>query len=332
MTTPEQLGLCALLRCERPVLLAPMAKIASGELAAAVSEAGGFGIIGGGYGDPGWIAEHVERAGSSRVGIGLITWNMAPGAVTSALSHEPAAVWLSFGDPTPYVDEIHEAGVLAIAQVATVAEARQAVDAGADVLVAQGSESGGHGRLGRGLFGLLPAIGAACPKVPLVAAGGITNASGLAAAAAFGAGGVALGTAFYATTEAGDRAEAKQRLVDSPGDETVISTVYDLVRGPEWPVGYAGRSLRTVWTDEWAGRESELRSVVTPLVAEHQRATDEADMTVRVVWGRRGPGQHHRGGAGPRRCRKVRDRSSVVKANSSSPGSGSPGAWAVLRL
>lgn len=261
-----------------------MAKIATGELAAAASGAGGFGIIGGGYGDPGWIAEHVERAGGARIGIGLISWNMTAGAVTNALTHGPAAVWLSFGDPSPHIAEIHEAEAIAICQIGTVAEAVEAVNAGADVIVAQGSESGGHGRLGQGLFDLLPAVAARCGDVPLVAAGGITDAAGLQAVAAFGAGGVALGTAFYATHEAGDRPEAKQRMVESTGDDTVISTVYDLVRGPEWPAGYAGRSIRTVWTDEWAGREDELRAVVDPLVVEHQRATDEADMSVRVIW------------------------------------------------
>jgi nitronate monooxygenase len=77
---------------------------------------------------------------------------------------------------------------------------------------------------------------------------------------------------------------AKQRLVDASGDDTVHSVVYDLIRGPEWPAGYSGRSLRTTITDTWAGREDELRPVVEPLIADHRRATTEADMSVRVVW------------------------------------------------
>ncbi len=264
-----------------------MAKIAGGRLAAAVSSAGGFGVVGGGYGDPEWLAGemmHVDAANVGNVGIGLITWNMGPDAVTNALSYKPHALWLSFGDPTPYIDEIHAAGAVAICQVGTVAEAVAAAGAGADVLVAQGSEAGGHGRPGRTLFGLLPAIAAACPSIPLVAAGGITDQAGLDAAKALGASGVALGTALYATEEANDAPEAKQRLVDSIGDDTVHSVVYDLIRGPVWPEGYTGRSIRTTLTDQWAGREDELREVVEPLIAQHQKAAAEADMSIRVVW------------------------------------------------
>ena len=158
------------------------------------------------------------------------------------------------------------------------------------MIVAQGSEAGGHGRTNRTLFGLLPAISAACPNVPLVAAGGINNAAGLRAAQSLGASGVALGTALYATVEANDVDAAKQRLVDSTGDDTVHSVVYDLIRGPEWPAEYSGRSLRTTLTDEWAGREDELRPVVAPLVEDHTRAAAEADMSVRVVWAGEGVG------------------------------------------
>ncbi len=275
---------------QRPVLLAPMAKIAGGRLAAAVSQAGGLGFVGGGYGDQGWIAEQMQHCVDRPVGIGLITWNMNQGAVTAALEHEPVAVWLSFGDPTPHIAEIHEAGAAAVCQVGTVAEAVAAADAGADVIVAQGSEAGGHGRTNRTLFGLLPAISAACPDVPLVAAGGINNAAGLRAAQSLGAAGVALGTALYATVEANDVDAAKQRLVESTGDDTVHSVVYDLIRGPEWPAEYSGRSLRTTLTDEWAGREDELRPVVAPLVEDHTRAAAEADMSVRVVWAGEGVG------------------------------------------
>lgn len=268
----------------RPVLLAPMAKIAGGRLAAAVSAAGGLGFVGGGYGDRGWIAEQMHHCADHPVGIGLITWNMNDGAVTAALEHQPAAVWLSFGDPTPYIAEIHEAEARAVCQVGTVVEAVAAVEAGADVIVAQGSEAGGHGRTNRTLFGLIPAISAACPGVPLVAAGGITHAAGLQAVQALGGAGVALGTALYATAEANDVDAAKQRLVEATGDDTVHSVVYDLIRGPEWPAEYSGRSLRTTLTDEWAGREDDLRPVVAPLIEDHVRATAEADMSVRVVW------------------------------------------------
>lgn len=282
MNTPQDL--CTVLGIKRPVLMAPMAKIAGGELAGAVSAAGGIGIVGGGYGDEGWIAEQMRLTRGERVGIGLITWNMHDGAVESALTHEPAAVWLSFGDPAPHIPTIHDAGAIAICQVGTVDEAVAAVDAGADIIVVQGSEAGGHGRPGRALFGLLPPICDALTTTPVVAAGGITDRRGFDAALALGAAGVALGTALYATQEALDVPAAKDRLVLARGDDTVQSRVYDLVRGPEWPAEYTGRSIKTKLTDTWAGREETLRIDVEPIAAQHAEAAANADMSIRVVW------------------------------------------------
>ncbi len=277
--------LCDLLGIERPVLLAPMAKIAGGALASAVSDAGGLGILGGGYGDTAWLDEQAKLTGDSRVGIGLITWNMSETAVADALAYKPAALWLSFGEPAPHIPLIHEAGAVAICQVASLNEAMTAIEAGADVIVAQGSESGGHGRSGRSLFGLLPAIRAAAPEIPLVAAGGISDAAGFEAARALGADGVALGTALYATNEARDADAAKQRLVTATGDDTIRCTLYDKVRGPDWPEGYDGRCVRTDLTDEWAGREHELTaSELEPMVAQHTQAATDADMSIRVLW------------------------------------------------
>lgn len=262
-----------------------MAKIAGGRLAAAVSEAGGFGVVGGGYGDKQWIATEMAAAGTSRVGIGLITWNMADDAVDTALAHQPAALWLSFGDPGPSVPAVRAAGAVLICQVGSVAEAAAAAQLGADVIVAQGNESGGHGQSNRALFGLLPAVVDAVDPVPVVAAGGIVNRAGYEAATAFGAAGVALGTAFYATEEALDIRAAKERLVAAGGDDTVRSLVYDVARGPMWPAEYSGRSLRTGLTDRFAGREGEMEPAeVEAIRSDHRRAADEGDMETRVVW------------------------------------------------
>ena len=276
--------LCEIMGIQRPVFCAPMAKIAGGRLAAAVSDAGGFGVLGGGYGDRKWIEREVSEAGGSRIGIGLITWNMSDDAVENALTHSPAALWLSFGDPAPYAAAVHDAGAVFVCQVGSVAEAVAAVDGGADVIVAQGNESGGHGQSNRALFGLLPAVVAAVSPIPVVAAGGIAGRAGYDAALAFGASGVALGTAFYASQEALDVEPAKQRLVDAGGDDTVRSVVYDVARGPEWPAEYSGRSLRTELTDRWAGDEAQMRLHSKEIQQAHDRAAADADMTVRVVW------------------------------------------------
>lgn len=282
MDGPSQL--CSLLGIDRPVLGAPMAKIAGGRLAAAVSNAGGFGFVGGGYGDQDWITAELDKAAGARVGVGLITWNMADNAVAGVLAHQPPAVWLSFGDVAPHAGPIKEQGAHLICQVGSVAEAAEAAAAGADVIVAQGNESGGHGQSNRALFGLLPAVVAEVGPIPVVAAGGISGPDGYNAAVAFGAAGVALGTALYATEEANDADAAKQRLVAAGGDDTVRSVVYDIARGPEWPAEYSGRSLRTAMTDQWVGREAEMRAQADEVQAVHQQAAADNDMSIRVVW------------------------------------------------
>lgn len=261
-----------------------MAKIAGGQLAAAVAAGGGLGFLGGGYGDTAWLDREVQAAGDARFGIGLITWNIGPAEVEAALSYSPAAFWLSFDDPRTLAPLVHQAGIPLVCQVGSKLEAQQALDAGASILVAQGNESGGHGQSNRALFGLLPELAEMAGAVPVVAAGGINGPAGYRAALALGAGGVALGTRLYATAEALDSDQAKHRLVEANGDDTVRSVVYDLARGPEWPPAYDGRSLRTEWTDRWAGREDEMRPDLDRISAEHVEAAARSDMTKRVVW------------------------------------------------
>ncbi len=283
----EQTGpsrLCHLLNIDRPVLLAPMAGIAGGELAADVTNSGGLGIVGAGYGDLEALATQMELTNGTEVGIGLISWTINQATVDAVLGHKPVAVWLSFGDATPYIRSIRDAGVTVICQVTTVGEGQAVAEAGADIIVAQGDEAGGHGRSGRSLFGLLPALHAALPDIPLVAAGGINGRQEFDAACALGASGVALGTAYYATEESLDSPEAKQRLVEATGDETVRGIVYDLIRGPEWPAEFSGRSIRTELTDHWTGKENELRKNSKALAKRHSQAVEENDMSIRVVW------------------------------------------------
>jgi nitronate monooxygenase len=194
--------LCHLLDIERPVLCAPMAGIAGGRLAAAVTAGGGLGFVGSGYGNPDWLDREMAQTDGARVGIGLITWRIDAATVANALQHRPAALWLSFDDPRPYAEAVHEAGVALICQVGSLDEARQAIEAEAEVIVAQGSESGGHGQSNRALFGLLPAVVEEADPIPVVAAGGISDRHGYEAAVALGGAGVALGTRLYATHEA----------------------------------------------------------------------------------------------------------------------------------
>jgi len=236
--------------------------VADARLASAVSAAGGLGILGGGYGDEQWLAHELRllRESGQRYGVGFITWSMAkqPKLLDMALEHGPAAIMLSFGDPRPFVERIKRAGALLICQVQTVALAKEAAAAGADILVAQGTEGGGHG-IARGLVSLVPEVlDATGARIPVVAAGGIGDGRGLAAALMLGASGVLLGTRFYATTEAAGAQAAKERICAASGDDTARSIVFDISRRNVWPTPFTGRCLRNPYLERWLGREVEL--------------------------------------------------------------------------
>lgn len=125
-----------------PVVSAPMAKAAGGRLAAAVSEAGGLGLLGGGYGDAEWLAQERRAAGNARIGVGFITWALSDAVLEDALASDPAVVMLSFGDPAAFASRISDAGVPLMCQVQTLDHAKAAIDAGAQFIVAQGPRPG----------------------------------------------------------------------------------------------------------------------------------------------------------------------------------------------
>jgi len=257
---PISTRLTELLGVQHPILLAPMDLIADARLAAAVSRAGGLGLIGGGYGDADWLAREMDAVGDVRVGVGFITWSMAkkPGLLELALERRPPAVMLSFGEVKPHGEKIRQAGARLICQVQTLEQAREALDAGADVLVAQGAEAGGHG-VARGTFALVPAVvDLARGSVPVVAAGGVADGRGLAAALMLGADGVLVGTRFYATQEAAGVQAAKECIVMADGDATIRSILFDIARRNVWPAPFTGRVLRNAFSERWRGREAEL--------------------------------------------------------------------------
>lgn len=262
LTTP----LTELLKVDHPVLLAAMDLVADARLVRAVAEAGGYGFLGAGYGDEAWMRREIAllkpwaAETGNRFGIGFITWSLArqPQLLDLALEAQPSAVWLSFGDVSPFAARIQASGALLVCQVQTEAMARAALDAGADVLVAQGGEAGGHG-VSRGTLALVPAlVDMAGPGVPVVAAGGIADGRGLAAALMLGAAGVALGTRLYATEEAAGFTAAKQRIVAASGDDTQRSIVFDMSRRNVWPAPYTGRCLQNEHLRRWSGREIDL--------------------------------------------------------------------------
>lgn len=248
---------------QHPILLAPMGMVAGGILAKAVSQAGGLGLIGGGYGDADWLRREFALAAGSRIGCGFISWSLAKKheLLDFVLERQPVAVMLSFGDLAPFASTIKAADAKLICQVQTLSLAREAVDAGADILVAQGSEAGGHGLM-RSTFTLVPEIAdylaSESPSTVLVAAGGVADGRGLAAALMLGADGVLVGTRFWASTEAIVPSTFHAAVLASDGDTTLRTTVVDIARHIEFPTPFTARVLRTRFATEWHGRESEL--------------------------------------------------------------------------
>lgn len=268
-----------------PVALGPMAAVSGGRLAAEVSSAGGLGLVGGGYGDLQWLEAQLAIAAAQARGpwgAGLITWSLREEALSLVLDYRPAAVMLAFGDPVPHAPAVRSAGAKLICQVHDVGQARRAAGAGADVIVAQGTEAGGHGA-DRSTLPLVPAVADAVAPVPVLAAGGIADGRGLAAALMLGAAGVLIGTRFCATPEALGHEYVKRALTEAAGGDTCRTRLFDVVRGLEWPEPYTGRAVRNAFTARWQGREAELRADR----AEHDRfraAVREGDTTTAVVW------------------------------------------------
>jgi nitronate monooxygenase len=271
---------------EHPIVLAPLDQIGGGTLAKAVSDAGGFGVLGGGYGDRGWLEMEFPKAGDAPIGVGFITWSLAkqPQLLDLALAHKPKAVMLSFGDPAPFVDQIHAASALLIAQVNTLDQARHVLDLGADIVVAQGTEAGGHSGAGQGTMAFTPQVADRISRnsydALLLAAGGIADGRGLAAALILGADGVMMGTRFSATQEALTHPAAKARLVAAGGDETARTSVYDILRERDWPAGYRARFLRNGFLDRWEGDPERLAAEKTALQPIYKTAVAEADFDI----------------------------------------------------
>jgi nitronate monooxygenase len=270
-----------------PILSAPMDGIAGAALTAAVSAAGGFGILGGGYGERKWLEQETAKLANlaAPFGIGFITWSLArqPDLLDIALKARPRAIMLSFGDPKPFAPRIRSSGALLICQVQDEAMARQALDAGADILIAQGTEAGGHGA-SRTTIDIVPAIvDLAAGLVPVAAAGGIGDGRGLAAMMMLGASGVLLGTRFYASQECDGAEEAKKRICAATSGNSVRGIIFDLSRNNVWPAPFNGRCLINDHARRWIGREVELLQNVHAVAAEYGAAKAAGNFDIAAV-------------------------------------------------
>lgn len=258
--------LCALLGIDVPILCAGMGSVAGPALVAAVSEAGGFGVLGVSGASPEDVRRRIRstRALTGRpFGANVIIdedgWatskedrDLVRAEIASAIDEGVAAVVLFWGDPAPFVPLAHAHGVKLVAQVGSFDEAKSAASAGVDAIIVQGVEAGGHVRGTASIWELLPAVAAAVSPLPVLASGGIGDGAGIARALGLGAQGVSLGTRFVATDESAAHPEYKRRIVESVATDTVLTEgLYDI----GWP-GAPSRTLRNRAFDEWnaAGR------------------------------------------------------------------------------
>jgi len=270
-----------------PIALAPMGFSAGGALAAAVSNGGGLGLLGAGRGDRDWLARElpiVAERTDRPWGVGFQSWSAEVGLVEFALTFRPRVVMLSFGDPAPFLEPIRQAGAALIMQVTDLDEARQALDAGADVIVAQGVEAGGHsGGRGRPTLPFVPIVADLVAPTPVLAAGGIADGRGVAAALVLGAAGALIGTRFQATPEALVPPAITKAILEGLGEDTERNTVLDIARGAPWPSKYAARTLGHPYLDQWRGRDEELAADAGALRA-YQDGVEHGELPSAPVW------------------------------------------------
>ncbi|HET8993881.1 MAG TPA: nitronate monooxygenase [Rhodococcus sp. (in: high G+C Gram-positive bacteria)] len=255
-----------------PLVGAPMGGRAGGSLAGEVTRAGGLGLIGAArYNTAEWLDDQARTAreiGGGLLGFGLMTWSLHDddSLLRTVLEHSPQVVALSFGDPAPYVQRVHDAGAVVISQINTLEDLRVVEAAGVDAVVAQGHEAGGH----TGRIGTLPLLQEVleCTELPVLAAGGIASGRGLAAVLAAGGVGALVGTALLASPETVGPDYARDRLIAAGSADTVYTDVFDKARHQPWPARWGGRALVNSFTEEWHGRGADEQTLAGEYTAD----------------------------------------------------------------
>lgn len=245
-----------------PIVNAPMGGVAGGRLAAAVTAAGGLGMIGmGSAGSVARLTSELELLGevSGPFGIGLVHWVLArePGLLDAALAARPTLISVGFSEDFGWVDTLHRHGIAAVTQVYDATQARRAEDAGVDVVVARGAEGGGHGTPVLGTLPLLDAVLDAV-GVPVLAAGGVSSGRTLAAVLAAGAAGAWVGTRLSMCTEALTPDRTRAALIRADATDTLTTRVFDIGQNLPWPARFPSRVLRNDFIRRWADRAGEL--------------------------------------------------------------------------
>ena len=247
--------LCDLLGIDVPIVCAPMGPSITGpELAAAVSNAGGLGVISFGADPPDLLRQQIRRLRDltdKPFGVNFILHFPVEAQVAVCLEERVPVLSFFWGDPTPYVDRAHAAGAKVVDQVGSVEAAQRSARAGVDAIIAQGVEAGGHIAGTVTTLALVPRVVDAVAPTPVIAAGGIVDARGLVAALALGAEGVVLGTRLLATPEAAAHPIYKQKVLEATEEETVRTTLF----GGGWP-NAPHRVLRTPFVEQWLSQEA----------------------------------------------------------------------------
>jgi NAD(P)H-dependent flavin oxidoreductase YrpB (nitropropane dioxygenase family) len=253
-----------MLGIRHPIVLGGMSRATAADVVGAVSEAGGLGTLGISSMTPDEIrtsCERIRSLTSAPFGLNALLFLVSPEQLEAIQSCRPRVVATAWRRPEQDLravsDRAHDIGAIHMHQADTLDEAKRGVEAGADVVVAQGTEGGGH----VGVMATLPLarmVIRALPNVPVLVAGGIADGAGVAAALVLGGDGVLLGTRFLATSEAPFPEGYKRAIVESDGHNTLISEIPDIAAGQVWPGAYA-RVMRNEFIEEWIGREGELR-------------------------------------------------------------------------
>jgi enoyl-[acyl-carrier protein] reductase II len=235
---------CNLLGIKYPIIQGGMAHVGTAELVSAVSNAGGLGIIGTGHYQPDWVSYQIRLTrGLTNLPFGINIALSSPflkSIVDLVLTEKVPLVSTGAGDPTPYIFRFKQAGIKVMPVVADVKAARRVEQEGADIVVAEGMESGG--RIGEiTTMALVPQI-VDSVNIPVIAAGGIADGRGLAAALALGARGVQMGTRFVCSTECIAHARYKQKIVEADDRATMVTRITS---------GYPLRTLRNKLSEQF---------------------------------------------------------------------------------
>ncbi|MEP2988613.1 MAG: nitronate monooxygenase [Parasphingorhabdus sp.] len=280
-----------------PIALAPMALATGGNLAAACARAGALSLVGGGYGDLSWTKREYmdaltrldgDELSLSHLGCGFISWRLEEDC--SAFDwlldqpQKPAAIMLSFGDPSHFSKILIDHQIPVICQIQSFSQLPQAVDAGASVIVAQGAEAGGHGMNsfeGRSTFTFVPEIADwlanHSPQTTLLAAGGIADGRGLAASLMLGADGALIGSRLWATEESLAADAAKQTAIPIDGDGTARSGIFDILRSKNWPKQFDFRAIRNQLHRKWESQTDELRANPKEAIQDYLEGVQQED-------------------------------------------------------